>query len=89
MIGPPSWSPSRAPDPSGRTALEAMASGAAVICFREGALPEVAGDAAVFTDPAESADTIRVLGADPPRLAALGEADGNGRWNSICRRSAG
>ena len=66
--------PSRAPDPSGRTALEAMASGAAVICFREGALPEVGGDAAVFTDPAELANTIRALGADPPRLAALGEA---------------
>ncbi len=66
--------PGRAPDPSGRTALEAMASGAAVICFREGALPEVCGEAAVFTEPDKLADAIRALGADPPRLVALGEA---------------
>ena len=66
--------PSRTPEPSGRTALEAMASGAVVICFREGALPEIGGEAAIFTEPAELANAIRSLGADPPRLTALGEA---------------
>ena len=66
--------PSRTPDPSGRTALEAMAGGAVVICFRDGALPEICGEAAIYSDPADLANAIRALGADPPRLAALGEA---------------
>jgi UDP-glucose:(glucosyl)LPS alpha-1,2-glucosyltransferase len=66
--------PSRVPDPSGRTALEAMAGGAVVISFRDGALPEICGEAAIFIDPADLANAIRALGADPPRLAALGEA---------------
>jgi glycosyltransferase involved in cell wall biosynthesis len=66
--------PGRAPDPSGRTALEAMANGAAVICCPGGALAEIGGDVAIDADPAGLATAIRALGADPRRLARLGEA---------------
>jgi glycosyltransferase involved in cell wall biosynthesis len=69
--------PSRVPEPSGRLVLEAMANGAAVICSPGGALAEIGGDAAIYADPAkpaEIAEIIRVLGADPRRLARLGEA---------------
>jgi UDP-glucose:(glucosyl)LPS alpha-1,2-glucosyltransferase len=64
--------PGLAPDPSGRTALEAMANGAAVICVSGGALTEIGDGAAVFVDPAELAATIRALGSDPRRIAELG-----------------
>jgi glycosyltransferase involved in cell wall biosynthesis len=66
--------PNRGPDPSGRRALEAMANGAAVICCALGALPEIGGDAVIFAKPAELADVIKSLGADPRHLATLGEA---------------
>jgi len=70
--------PSRVPEPSGRTALEAMANGAVVICCPGvapgGALAEVCGDAAIFADFAGLATAIRALGGDPRRLAAIGEA---------------
>jgi UDP-glucose:(glucosyl)LPS alpha-1,2-glucosyltransferase len=68
--------PSRWPEPFGLVALEAMASGAALICSPRGGLPEVAGDAAVYVnpdDPAEIAAAIRMLGRDEPRRAALAE----------------
>jgi UDP-glucose:(glucosyl)LPS alpha-1,2-glucosyltransferase len=65
---------SRTPEPSGRTALEAMANGAVVICFPGGALAEIGDDAVIYTDPDGLAEAIRALGADPPRLAAMGEA---------------
>jgi glycosyltransferase involved in cell wall biosynthesis len=45
--------PSRWAEPFGLTALEAMASGAALVCGPRGGLPEVAGDAALFADPDE------------------------------------
>jgi len=45
--------PSRWAEPFGLTALEAMASGAALICSRRGGLPEVAGQAALYADPDE------------------------------------
>jgi UDP-glucose:(glucosyl)LPS alpha-1,2-glucosyltransferase len=64
--------PGLAPDPSGRTALEAMANGAAVICVPGGALAEIGDGAAVFVDPPELAATIRALGSDPRRIADLG-----------------
>ena len=69
--------PSRWQEPFGLVALEAMASGAAVICSRRGALPEVAGDAAVYADPEDVgglAEAIVALARDPARRAALGEA---------------
>jgi UDP-glucose:(glucosyl)LPS alpha-1,2-glucosyltransferase len=69
--------PGRAPEPSGRLMLEAMANGAAVICSPVGAAAEICGDAAIFVDPekpAELAEAIRALASEPRRLAALGEA---------------
>ncbi len=69
--------PSRWAEPFGLTALEAMACGAALICTRQGALPEVAGEAALYVapdDPAGLAAAIRQLAADPARRAALAAA---------------
>ncbi len=45
--------PSRWAEPFGLTALEAMASGAALICSDRGGLPEVAGEAALYAGPDE------------------------------------
>jgi UDP-glucose:(glucosyl)LPS alpha-1,2-glucosyltransferase len=72
--------PSRWQEPFGLTALEAMASGAALICSPRGGLPEVAGDSAVYADPddpAALADAILALardGARRDRLAAAGRS---------------
>jgi glycosyltransferase involved in cell wall biosynthesis len=67
--------PSRWPEPFGLVALEAMASGAALVCSPRGGLPEVAGDAALYADgPDELAAAIRALAADETRRAALAEA---------------
>jgi UDP-glucose:(glucosyl)LPS alpha-1,2-glucosyltransferase len=69
--------PSRWPEPFGLVALEAMASGAALICSPRGGLPEVAGDAAMYANPdnpAEIAAAIKTLGGDEGRRAALAEA---------------
>ncbi len=68
--------PTRTPDPSGRLVLEAMANGAAVICSRQGALPEIACDAAIYADPENPADiaaAILLLARDPKRLATLAD----------------
>jgi glycosyltransferase involved in cell wall biosynthesis len=65
--------PSRWQEPFGLTALEAMASGAALVCSARGGLPEVGGDAAVYADPDDPpsfAAAIVALAADPARLAA-------------------
>ena len=54
--------------PFGLAALEALASGAALICTRQGALPEVAGEAALYVepaDPAQLAAAITSLATDP------------------------
>jgi UDP-glucose:(glucosyl)LPS alpha-1,2-glucosyltransferase len=69
--------PSRWPEPFGLVALEALASGAALICSPRGGLPEVAGDAALYAnpdEPAEIAAAIRTLATDDTRRAALAEA---------------
>ena len=69
--------PSRWAEPFGLTALEAMASGAALICSNRGGLPEVAGDAALYVDPDDAgaiAAAIRTLAQNPTRRAALAEA---------------
>jgi UDP-glucose:(glucosyl)LPS alpha-1,2-glucosyltransferase len=69
--------PSRWPEPFGLVAVEAMASGVALICSPRGALPEVAGDAARYADPddpAALAEAILALANDPAERAALGEA---------------
>jgi glycosyltransferase involved in cell wall biosynthesis len=69
--------PSRWAEPFGLVALEALASGAALICSPRGGLREVAGDVAVYADPdrpSEIAAAIRALAGDEPRRAALAEA---------------
>jgi UDP-glucose:(glucosyl)LPS alpha-1,2-glucosyltransferase len=76
--------PSRWAEPFGLVALEALASGAALICAPRGGLPEVAGDAAVYADPdrpSEIAAAIRALAGDEPRRAALAEAG----WQRVQR----
>jgi glycosyltransferase involved in cell wall biosynthesis len=69
--------PSRWAEPFGLVALEALATGAALICSPRGGLPEVAGDAAIYADPdrpGEIAAAIRSLAVDEPRRIALAEA---------------
>jgi UDP-glucose:(glucosyl)LPS alpha-1,2-glucosyltransferase len=59
--------PSRWPEPFGLTALEAMASGAALIAARAGGLPEVAGNAAWYFEPGDIkalANAIRDVALD-------------------------
>ncbi len=66
--------PSRWQEPFGLVALEALASGAALICTDRGGLREVAGDAAVYVDPDDPAAlsaAIIALADDPARRAAL------------------
>jgi glycosyltransferase involved in cell wall biosynthesis len=69
--------PSRWQEPFGLVALEALASGAALICTDRGGLREVAGDAAVYVDPDDPAAlsaAICALADDPARLVALVQA---------------
>ncbi|MBX5454431.1 MAG: glycosyltransferase family 4 protein [Acidobacteriia bacterium] len=69
--------PSRWPEPFGLTALEAMASGAAVIASEAGALPEVTGHAALLVRPGDAealAAAIEALATDESRRTALAEA---------------
>jgi UDP-glucose:(glucosyl)LPS alpha-1,2-glucosyltransferase len=68
--------PSRWPEPFGMTALEALATGAALLCAPRGGLAEVVGDAAVRIDPddvAGMADAIVALARDGACRAGLGE----------------
>jgi UDP-glucose:(glucosyl)LPS alpha-1,2-glucosyltransferase len=69
--------PSLWPEPFGRTALEAMAAGSAVIASRAGGLPEILGEAGVLLDrvtPETIAGAILDLARQPERRVALGEA---------------
>jgi UDP-glucose:(glucosyl)LPS alpha-1,2-glucosyltransferase len=69
--------PSRWPEPFGLTALEAMASGAALIASDVGALPEVTGRAALLVPPGDAealAAAIEALATNASRRAALAEA---------------
>jgi alpha-1,3-rhamnosyl/mannosyltransferase len=45
----------------GYPALEAMACGIPLVCARAGALPEVAGEAALYADPTDAADIAEAL----------------------------
>jgi len=69
--------PSRWQEPFGLTALEAMASGAALIASPRGGLPEVAGDAALYADPDDPqtiAAAMLALATDRTRRDALAAA---------------
>ena len=69
--------PSRWPEPFGLTALEAIASGAALIATPQGGLPEVAGRVAIYVkrgDATALAEAILQLAQDEPRRLALAEA---------------
>lgn len=68
--------PSRWDEPFGLAALEAMAAGAALVCSPRGGLPEVAGDAALYADPARPgalAAALLALAGDDARRAALAD----------------
>jgi UDP-glucose:(glucosyl)LPS alpha-1,2-glucosyltransferase len=69
--------PSRWAEPFGLTALEALAEGAALIAAPRGALPEVAGQAALYAEPdppGALAEAMVALATDPGRRAGLGAA---------------
>lgn len=69
--------PSRWPEPFGLTAVEALASGAALISSPRGGLPEIGGDVAIYIDPDDAGSIVSAildLACDPARRAALGEA---------------
>ena len=71
--------PSRWNEPFGLTALEAIACGAALVTSGRGGLAEVAGDAARYVDPADTAAfaaALQALATDPTgrgQLAAAGQ----------------
>jgi glycosyltransferase involved in cell wall biosynthesis len=70
----------RTPEPFGRTALEALAGGAALIASGLGGLAEVCGPCAVTIDPNDVAGLAAALGAlidAPDRRAALARAGRN------------
>jgi glycosyltransferase involved in cell wall biosynthesis len=54
--------PSTWAEPFGLTLVEGMAAGCAVVASRRGALPEIAGDAAVYFDPPDVAELADQLG---------------------------
>jgi glycosyltransferase involved in cell wall biosynthesis len=72
---------SRSEEPFGLVALEAMASGCAVISSRRGGLPEACGGAAMLVDPDDFGavtDSMRRLLTDPPLLREM-------KWRSVER----
>lgn len=69
--------PSRWEEPFGLSALEALASGAPLMCSRRGGLPEIADEACLYIDPehpAEMADAMVAAANDPARREALARA---------------
>jgi glycosyltransferase involved in cell wall biosynthesis len=80
----------------GLPVLEAMAAGAPVVASRVGAIPEVAGDAALLVDPqrpAELAEAIQTVLGDAALRARLVER-GRGRarlftWETVARETLG
>ena len=69
--------------------VEAMASGTPVVAAPDAALREVAGDAAVFAEPASLADGVRRALAKRERLVAAGlERARAFTWEEAARRTA-
>jgi glycosyltransferase involved in cell wall biosynthesis len=84
--------PSRWAEPFGLVALEAMASGAALVCSPRGGLPEVAGDAALYANPDhphQVGAAIRSLAEDADRRTALAAAGRQRAQQFAVRRIAG
>jgi glycosyltransferase involved in cell wall biosynthesis len=72
----------------GLPVLEAMASGTPVVCSEDGALREVAGDAAVYATRAGLGDAVKRALAERPRLAAAGlERARRYTWAETARRT--
>jgi glycosyltransferase involved in cell wall biosynthesis len=68
--------------------VEAMASGTPVVAAPDAALREVAGDAAVFAEPAALADGVRRALAERERLVAAGlERARRFTWEETARRT--
>ncbi len=74
--------PSLWAEPFGRTALEAMACGAAVVASRSGGLPEVLGDAGLLVEPGHRAALVNALHDALARAPALG-AKGRRRYEAL------
>lgn len=74
--------PSLWAEPFGRTALEAMACGTAVVASRSGGLPEVVGDAGVLVEPGHRAALVNALQDALARATALG-AKGRRRYEAL------
>jgi glycosyltransferase involved in cell wall biosynthesis len=73
--------PSMWDDPCPRAAIEALACGCALIASRRGGLPEIAGEAALYVDPADPeafAEALRRLATDAPLRRAM-QAQGRAR----------
>ncbi len=74
--------PSTWDEPFGRTALEAMAAGAAVIASRRGGLPEIVGDAGLILDQPTPASLSSAL------IDLARDDDGRGRFQHRARARA-
>jgi glycosyltransferase involved in cell wall biosynthesis len=86
--------PTQTFEPFGRVAIEALASGTALIATRRGGFIEVVGDAGVLIDPPSAeqiADALHSLIDDPARrarLGALGPARIAGRYDMASAAAA-